>query len=285
LKIEVREAVQSDKEPLMQFIKDIWGGHDYLPFVWDDWLKERGSKMFVVLADGKQVGMNHVRFLEDGSAWFEGARVHPEFRGRGLATELAERSMSLAARRGAKIFRLTSGSWNRQAHRQIARIGFEEASRISVYKPSKGMKFGGASAVKRAGAGSLDRVTSAIRGSREFRIGSGVMWDTFAARGLSPKVIEENLRAGHIFTSGDGVAVARQGGERDESWNQVCFVTGDDEEAVRLVEYVFGSKGMKDPERCFAYLPQGSRLIGALRRSGFERDYSLVLFEKRPANG
>ena len=93
---ENRPARPSDKAPLMSFIREVWGGHDYIPYVWDWWLKDRTGKMFVVEVDGVPVGMNRVRFLEDGSAWFEGVRVHPDFRGKGLATMLGENSMKVA---------------------------------------------------------------------------------------------------------------------------------------------------------------------------------------------
>ena len=84
---------------------------------------------------------------------------------------------------------------------------------------------------------------------------------------------------------GDALAIARPGGERNESWRQVCFLTGGDQGAVRLARYIFLGGERMEAERCFAYLPQGSPLIGALRKAGFERDYSLILFQRLPAKG
>jgi GNAT superfamily N-acetyltransferase len=283
LKVSVREARISDRGPLMDFIKDVWEGHDYIPRVWDDWFRDKSSKMFVVLADGRQVGMNRVRFLEDGSAWFEGARVHPDFRGQGLATALGERSMKAAAGKGADVFRLTSGTWNKQAHRQIARMGFREASRISVYVPRQGSRFAPLSGVRRAGLGDLPAVVRAIRTSREFRLGSGVMWDTFAAKALSRKVIARLVRDGEVFLTKGALAIAVEGAEGPGNWKQVGFLTGEADGAVRLVRSFFGLKGRAS--RRFVYVPQGSQVIGALRKAGMKRDFSLVLFERKAAKG
>src|SRR5271157_1929223 len=86
LQTRIREARPSDKEPLIDFIKDVWGGHDYIPKVWDAWIGDRKARMFVVEVDGRPVGMNRMRFLPDGVAWLEGARIHPDFRRKGLAT-------------------------------------------------------------------------------------------------------------------------------------------------------------------------------------------------------
>jgi GNAT superfamily N-acetyltransferase len=96
----VRPARQADKEPLMSFIKDNWGGHDYIPQAWDEWLENKEGRVFVVEADGVPVGMNRVKFLLDGSAFLEAARVHPGFRGRGLATMLGRSAMRFAMDRG-----------------------------------------------------------------------------------------------------------------------------------------------------------------------------------------
>jgi len=269
----------------MGFIKDIWDGHDYIPRVWDEWLRDKEAKMFVVLADGKQVGMNRVRFLEDGSAWFEGARVHPRFRGMGLATALGKKSMAVARERGAGVFRLTSGTWNKEAHRQIARMGFKEVSRVSVYTPPEGMRLSAQNGVRRARNSDLPNVVRAIRTSREFALGSGVMWDTFAAKALTRKVIARLVGDGDVYLTAGGLAVAAEGGEGLENWRQVGFLTGERSGTVRLVRHLFGVKGGRKVKRWFVYLPQGSRVIGALRGAGLKRDFSLVLFERKAVKG
>ncbi len=282
---KVRPAKPTDKGQLMSFIKDIWGGHDYIPRIWDEWLKDGTGRMFVVEADGVPVGMNRVRFLEDGSAWLEGARVHPDFRGRGLASMLGEGSMRFAMDRGAKVFRLTSWSRNKAAHRQIARMNFKESSRISAYEPEKGVRFAPQKDVSLVGMNDLSWVTRLIVESREFRLGSGVFWDAFKATSLNPSIIKKLISEGSVWTTGESIAVARLGGEGGENWRQVCFLTGRDAEPLRLVRHVFGLKGGTRTTRRIVYLAQGSHQIGTLRRAGFSRLTSLILFERRAAKG
>ncbi len=267
---------------MMSFIRDVWGGHDYIPNVWDEWLSSPVGKMFVVEVAGVPVGMNRVRFLEDGTAWFEGARIHPEFRGKGLATMLGENSLKFAKERGVRLFRLTSGSRNRTAHRQIARIKFKERARFSVYEPSKG---------KRLQAGHVDgpvtsglaKMMKLIRGSREFRLGSGVFWHDFAATSLTPAVVEKLLAEGAVWNSGEAVAVTRIGGEGSGIWEEVCFLGGPVEDAMPLARALVGRE--KKANERYVFVPQKSPLIGALRRQGFARNFSMVLFERKAANG
>jgi GNAT superfamily N-acetyltransferase len=281
----VRPARPADKGQLMSFIKDVWGGHDYVPRIWDEWLKDETGKMLVVEADGVPVGMSRVEFLEDGSAWLEGARVHPNFRRRGLASMLGEDSIRIAMNRGVKVFRLTSWSLNKTAHRAIAGMNFKESSRISVYEPEKGVKFTPQKGVKLAGINDLSKVTKTIRESREFKLGSGVFWDAFAAASLYPAVIKKLVSDGSVWITGKSVVVARLGGEGGETWRQVCFLTGMGDEPLKLVRHVFGLKGGAKATRRLIYLPQGSRLIGTLRRAGFSRLTSLILFERTAAKG
>jgi GNAT superfamily N-acetyltransferase len=283
MEFRVRRARQSDRAPLMSFIKDVWGGHDYIPFVWDSWLKDGSGAMFVVEADGVPVAMNRVKFLEDGSAWFEGVRVHPGFRGMGLATMLGENAMGVARKEGAKVFRLTSSSWNKPAHRQVARMSFAEVARVSVYEPGKGKRFRRQYGVRTAKASDAKAAYGLVLGSEEYRAGAGAMWDGFSAVSLTREVLSKRIAGGSLLLAEGAVAIRMPGAEGRVRWNQVCFLAGKKEGAIRLVHHIFATGGKEDWN--FVVVPQGSPLIGALRKDGMKRSFSLVLFERKPAKG
>ena len=280
---KVRPARGADKAPLMSFIKEVWGGHDYVPSVWDRWLRDRHGKMFVVEVDGIPVGMNRVRFLGDGSAWFEGARVHPAFRGRGLASMLGENSMRFAAAKGVGVFRLTSGSRNRAAHRQISRILFRETARFSVYEPPRGFRPRPAGGATRMGPGDLSTVMGLLRGAEEFRLGSGVFWHYFAAASLTERVVTGLLAEGAVWRSGDAVAVVKAGDEGEGHWEEVCYIGGPVSDSTGLLKALVGRD--KNASERFVFVPQRSPIISALRKEGYGRNFSMVLFERRVANG
>ncbi len=283
MEVKVRPARPSDKEPLMGFIKDVWGGNDYIPKVWDFWLRDKRGRMFVVEADGVPVGMNRVRFLEDGSAWFEGARVHPDFRGKGFATMLGENSMKYARGRGVKVFRLTSGSTNRTAHRQIARIGFSEAARFSLYEPPRDERIVPTGVAEAVTKDALPEATELIEGSREFRTGAGVFWHDFTAAALTAEVVRRLAERGELWRVGRAVAVAKIGGEGPGAWEEICFVGGQPHDAIALVKSLVG-RNKKVAER-WVFVPHGSPLIHELREEGYERNFSMILFERRAVKG
>jgi ribosomal protein S18 acetylase RimI-like enzyme len=283
LKFEVREAKPSDKAPLMAFIKDVWGGHDYIPQVWDEWIRDRGAKMFVVEGRGRPVAMNRVRFLQDGSAWFEGVRVHPEYRRMGLATMLGDNAMKVAARRGAKVYRLTSSSRNRAAHAQVAGMGFRERARFSVYEPGDRMKFRPQAGVRRGVRADFSLVKELALRSEEYRAGGGLMWEGIVAFALTDGVIRAMLGQGSVFVTDGALAVYLPSGEGKEVWSEIGFLAGDPGKATRLIRHIFATVGKKGWRPIL--VPQGSPLVGALRKEGFKRTFALRLFERLPAKG
>ena len=267
----------------MSFIKDVWGGHDYIPEVWDDWLRDPTGKMFVIEVGGVPVGMNHLRFLEDGSAWFEGVRVHPDYRGRGLASMLGENSMQIARRRGIEIFRLTSGSHNKIAHRQIARINFAEVARFSAYEPQGKMGPGPTTDSIKASAEEFFMTMKQIGRTKEYQLGRGVFWHNWTATSMSPKVVKDLMAEGAVWRHGDAVAVVREGGEGSQRWEEVCFLGGPENHAMRLLKSMVGRTAWTTKR--WVFLPQKSPLIHRLRMDGFVRNFSMILFERRAANG
>lgn len=283
MKVMVRPARTEDRKPLMAFISHVWGGHDYIPRVWDQWLHARRGKMFVVELGGAPVGMNRVRFLEDGCAWFEGARVHPDFRGRGLAAMLGESSMKFAVAEGAHVFRLTSGSHNKAAHRQISKMRFREVSRFSVYEPRGSTKPEPIGTPKKMVPGELRTALSILRRTREFRLGCGVFWHDFAAATLSRDVMSLLLAEGAVWQDGDAVAVTRSGGGGEGNWEEICFLGGPVKNSMKLVRALVG-RDAKATER-FVFVPQGSPIISVLRGEGYVRNFSMVLFERKATKG
>jgi GNAT superfamily N-acetyltransferase len=268
----------------MEFISRNWGGHDYIPRVWDEWMKEGDARTFVVEVDGKPVGMNRVKFLEDGSAWLEGARVHPDYRGAGLATSLGENSIRHARKHGRRVVRLVTNSHNHSALRQIARMGFRETTRMSVYVPKKRARLSLQRGVRLAKAADLKRIEASVVNSQEFRFGGGVYWDGFRAVALTHRTIQRLVKERRALLSGEAVAFVKKGEEGREPFRQVCFVCGSPKGMANLIEHVLARGGKRFLER-YLCAPQGSRVVAAAKEAGLERWSSYILFQRTSPNG
>ena len=280
----MRTARPLDKAPLMEFISRIWGGHDYIPKVWDDWMHEPGAKTFVVEADGRPVGMNRVKFQVDGTAWLEGARIHPEFRGKGLASLLGENSIRVAAKRGVTTMRLVSNVRNGSARRQVARMRFAEIARMSVYNPKRPSRPGSKLAVRIASASDISRILRLAVASEEFRIGGGVFWDGFRAISINEKTVRTLVKERRALVSGDAVAFFKRGAEGDEPFTQIGFACGDYNGVRNLIRHIFRTERGK---RVLRYLnaPTGSPLAGFAKRAGLNHWSTFILFQRKTPNG
>ncbi len=284
LEIVVREATAGDREPLMAFVKKTWGGHDYIPGVWNDWLRDKRGKIFVLELGGKLAGMNRVRFLGDGTGWLEGARIRPSFRGRGLASVLARRAMEYASKFGITSFRLTSSSRNKAALRHVTKMGFVEVARFEVLSPGSKSKLRRQKGVTRLSPAGAGRALNLVRGSEEYKEGKGVYWDAFVARSLNGDALSELLSKGRVyFASGEvgrsAVAICGQVKEGEERWLQISFICGEPELCQKVASHLLRGRGARAGES-FLFLPKGSGLSRSMKEIGLRKRFQMVLFEK-----
>jgi len=269
----------------MEFISRIWGGHDYIPKVWDEWMHEGGAKTYVVEVDGRPVGMNRLKFLGGGEAWLEGARIHPEYRGRGLASMLGENSIRVATEKGVATIRLVSNVRNGSARRQVARMRFKEIARMSIYNPKRPFRKASRSKTRFALGSDISYLTGLVRDSEEFKLGGGVYWDGFRAIALNAKSIGALVRARRALISGDSTVFFKRGAEGDEPFTQICFACGSYEGVSNLIKRVFGKERTR--KRVLRYLsaPTGSPLSGFARRLGLTHWSTFILFQRKTPNG
>jgi GNAT superfamily N-acetyltransferase len=270
---------------LLEFISRIWGGQDYIPKVLDRWIRERRARTFVVEIDGTPVGMNRVNFLEDGSAWFEGVRVHPRYRGQGLAGMLGRNGIRVARDRGVRILRLTTGSRNAPSRRQIPKMGFREVSRMSLYVPRERTVFRRQPDVQVARAKDVPRTVKLILSSLEFEKSRGMHWEGFRAVSLTPRIIRRRVLEGSVYLCGDSVAVAKRVEEGGEVFRQVCFACGRTAGVTMLIEHIFSMARRNANENRILCAPQRSSLINIARGAGLVRWSSYILYERRLPKG
>jgi GNAT superfamily N-acetyltransferase len=74
-----------------------WGGQDYLPHKFQEWLEDDGLLIGVEECNlGELVALAHVALLPDGTAWLEGLRVRSDFRNQGLSRMIMKQQMEYA---------------------------------------------------------------------------------------------------------------------------------------------------------------------------------------------
>jgi hypothetical protein len=74
-RILVRKARSSDRVAVFRFCEKTWSWGDYVPKVWDKWLKERNGGIFVATVDSVPVGISHLSVDRQYEVWLSAART------------------------------------------------------------------------------------------------------------------------------------------------------------------------------------------------------------------
>ncbi|MDH4118984.1 MAG: GNAT family N-acetyltransferase [Acidimicrobiia bacterium] len=125
----VRRAQAPDLDHIALFTTDtfVWG--DYVAAEFPEWLGDPAGVAHVAeTPSGDVIGVLRTIMLADREAWHHGARVHPDHRRSGVASELYAAGSSWARSRGALIERLMVEDWNESAGAQVRALGFRHVA-------------------------------------------------------------------------------------------------------------------------------------------------------------
>ena len=133
-RIVVRSARAEDRDAVLAFCARTWPDGDYIPYVWDSWLRDERGALLVAEVDERPIGVAHVKMLSDDEAWLEGIRVDPRERRRGVGRVLVSRSLVAAHERGASVARLITAFDNNPAQGLFAAFGFTRVAEVRRYR-------------------------------------------------------------------------------------------------------------------------------------------------------
>jgi GNAT superfamily N-acetyltransferase len=120
-----RPARPDDRAAMERICAHTWEHGDYIPEVWDEWLADEEGAFLVGELDGQVVTLNKITRQPSGQFWFEGMRVDPEHRRRGISMRSLDNSLAYAREHGARVVRLSTGHHNLPVHTVVARAGME----------------------------------------------------------------------------------------------------------------------------------------------------------------
>lgn len=131
-----RPALPSDRADVLEFTKLIWEGHDYIRFVWDDWLADPRGLPAVAEYAGHAVALGKATHIAEHQWWLEGLRVDPKFQGRKISSHMFEYLDDWWQQHGVGECRLMTSSERVQVHHLCARLGWEKIGEVRAYKAS-----------------------------------------------------------------------------------------------------------------------------------------------------
>jgi|MTBAKSStandDraft_2_1061841.scaffolds.fasta_scaffold02170_11 hypothetical protein len=132
-----------DKEDVRKMVETLWEGHDYLPFLFDSWVKD-GKGLFVAVEYGERLaGCAKLTWLTDKDAWLEGLRSDMELKARGIGRATLDYLMPGLAARNPETVRFATYWGNIGSIKNSERFGFIREKELNVKSAETGSRGAG----------------------------------------------------------------------------------------------------------------------------------------------
>ena len=117
---------------MLELTSHIWEGHDYVPEVWQEWLDDPAGRLVVAESQGRMAAIGRLGRLSPDEWWLQGLRVHPDFEGRGVASQVHDYLVEAWRHLGGTL-RLSTGSDRYPVHHLCERTGFSKVGEFSFF--------------------------------------------------------------------------------------------------------------------------------------------------------
>jgi GNAT superfamily N-acetyltransferase len=124
----LRPAQPADATAVAALSAQIWGGDDYVPYVFDDWVADEVGEFTVVYEGERLAGFGKLSQLGPTEWWLEGLRVDPAYRGRGVARAMHHHIVDLFDHTGRGMLRFATEAENTPMHKLAAETSFHFVS-------------------------------------------------------------------------------------------------------------------------------------------------------------
>ena len=288
-KIHVRKARASDREVVFKFCKKTWSWGDYIPKVWNKWLKEKNGRVFIATIDGVPVGIAHLSIDKPHEVWLSGARTDPNYRRIGVATAITKKCLDYAKRKAAKVARLTTESDNTAAQAVIKKLGFKPTAEFAEMTTEK---IAGETSKnsKWAEKTDINDTWGYLQTSETYRKASGLYtvlfhWFSLEKQDLK-RFIEQRKTILHLSKTNkiDGIMLIDDitAQEWHENTIQTCYIDGDFNAAFDMTRFLKSHCHALGIKKIYGFAYNHKPIITALEKLGFEQQETTeIVYEKK----
>jgi len=288
-KIHVRKARASDREAVFKFCKKTWSWGDYIPKVWDKWLKEKSGKVFIATIDQIPVGITHLSLDKPYEIWLSGARTDPNYRRIGVATAITKKCLDYAKQKGVKVARLTTESDNIAAQAAIKKLGFKPTAEFAEMTIEKIAKENSENS-KWAEKTDTNAIWNYLETSEIYRKAAGLYtvlfhWFSLEKEDIK-RFIDQRKAIVHLSETSriDGLVlfddVTAQ--EWHENTIQTCYIDGDPTAVLDMLRLLKSHCHALSIKKIYGFTCNHKPIITALEKLGFEQqETSEIVYEKK----
>ncbi|MBD1909388.1 MULTISPECIES: GNAT family N-acetyltransferase [unclassified Leptolyngbya] len=199
----VRAAQPEDKTAVLDFCQHTWADtEDYIAEVWDVWMGDPSGQILVAEFEGRAIAMTRMVQLSDQEGWWEGLRVDPQYRGRGVVRCLDPAIAHYFQSRNISTIRCCVGAWNHAMPPIIKRRGYELVGRYLIHSAEAisvetvNLKATSTKPLKQLTVDDCEQAWQLIQQGKEspLFICRGAKWQT-----LTRKQLQERLQGGKVW--------------------------------------------------------------------------------------
>ncbi len=275
----IRPAQQSDREAVLRFCEHTFDWGDYIPDVWDTWMKQKHGEVFTALIDNKPVGIMRVSITKPGEVWLQAARTHPDYRRRGVATALTDACLKWAKSKGAETAVLSTDSDNYAAQGAIQNLGFTQVSDWMIML-CKGIQTAETANSRWAQKGETERIWRFLAESEIFEMSAGLCSVIFTWMSLDEGDLARFIANQKAIVYDDkgtikGLVLIDETVRdlwEDEKPFQTCYVDGDHQAIVDMMNFFKTYSAQKGIANVYAFAYNTPTVAAALTETGFKRE-------------
>ena len=285
--IVCRPALWKDTEQVLELSSHIWDGGDYIPKVWEDWLKDPDGLLGVAEIAGRVAGTFKLTKFADQEWYLEGLRVHPDFQERGVAAHIHDYVIETWHRMGRGVLRLTTASFNVKVHHMCERTGFRRIAEFISYRapvlPESTKDF------TLVGMDEVPIVYKFVNSSPVHSLSSGLINLGWVYANPQIKHIEDTVSSSHAWwwRGRAGFLSIWEDDEEDTREPGIELLACQLSDLPEVLADYRRLMGMVGYDSAGWVAPNQPQVIGCLEGSGFVRnwDVSLYIFELRSGSG
>jgi hypothetical protein len=287
-----RPVQAADKDRVLAFTAHTWGADegDYIGDVFDDWLIDPKGEFTAALIDDQVVAIAKLTHLSNGEWWFEGLRVDPDFRRRGIALSLNRYHIEMARKLGGRVIRYMTGGENVGSQAIGAQAGFQHTITFAAHLAPASNEFDAPAKLTQADAPAV----LAWLDSPLVRYQHGAYRDAWSVKTLTGPAITHVISEGRAFglKRADGSiaawAIIRSADYDDDSEDnrshrlRVDHLDGEMRAVIDLARQMRGLAARLRRSEVSAGISGYAPLIEALTQAGYQRNadnFSLWIME------
>jgi N-acetylglutamate synthase and related acetyltransferases len=276
--VKIREATIIDKEKIVELLNSIEQNSYILRFL-DEWLRSDNGKVLVAEDDGKIVAISHFFIQNKEVAWFEAARVHKDYRNRGIATMIANTLLNIVKDMGIKKARLVTSASNIPAQRHLAKTIFKVYAKWVSWKfnlqdlNNEDLIFE---------KSRIEEIWVYLNNSRCFIDSGRLYFDSWVWYDFTYEWLNTKLNENKVFFDGNGIIIFDEM-SRFKGNYQTCYFEAKSFNIRKFLKFIcLQAKKLKiNYDKIFIVTPSNEELISALKNNGLEQISELLIYEAK----